>query len=69
MTIEEYQEYIQCTHNAYCKIVIRHAAIDKILSLHQHWERDVSLDYLMEDKFVQFAEQETRNGKLRQKAA
>lgn len=59
MTEEEYREYIRRTHNAYCKIVIRHAAIDKILSLRQHWERYVSLDYLMEEKFVQFAEQET----------
>lgn len=28
MTELEYQEHIQYTHNAFCKIVIRHAAID-----------------------------------------
>ena len=39
MTEEEFQAYIQHTHNAYCKIVIRHAAIDKILQLRQRWER------------------------------
>ena len=56
MTELEYQEYIRHTHNAYCKIVIRHAVIDKILNLRRRWEREVSLDYLMNEKFVQLAE-------------
>ncbi len=30
---EAYQEYIQYTFNAFCKVVIRHAAIDEILKL------------------------------------
>ena len=46
------------TFNAFCKIVIRHAAIDIILKLRRRWEREVSLDYLMNEKFVQFAEPE-----------
>ena len=46
--------HIQCL----LKIVIRHAAIDKILKLRRRWEREVSLDYLMNEKFVQFAEPE-----------
>ena len=58
MTELEYQEYIRHTHNAFCKIVIRHAAIDKILKLRRRWEREVSLDYLMNEKFVQLAEPE-----------
>ena len=58
MTELEYQEHIRRTHNAYCKVVIRHAAIDKILKLRRKWEREVSLDYLMNEKFVQFAEPE-----------
>ena len=50
---------ISSTHyNAFCKIVIRHAAIDKILKLRRRWEREISLDYLMNEKFVQFAEPE-----------
>ena len=53
--IEAYQEYIQRRHNAFCKAVIRYAARDKILQLHREWERQVSLDYLMDEKFVQFA--------------
>ena len=40
------------------KVVIRHAAIDIILKLRRRWEREVSLDYLMNEKFVQFAEPE-----------
>ncbi|HJD19861.1 MAG TPA: DMT family transporter, partial [Candidatus Avelusimicrobium excrementipullorum] len=41
--------------NAFCKTVIRCAALDKILKLKRQWERQVSLDYLMNEKFVQFA--------------
>ena len=34
---EDYKVHIQYTFNAFCKVVIRHAAIDKILNLHtQH---------------------------------
>ena len=55
---EAYKVYIQYTFNAFCKVVIRHAAIDIILKLRRRWEREVSLDYLMNEKFVQFAEPE-----------
>ena len=34
------------------------AALDKILKLKRQWERQVSLDYLMNEKFVQFAASE-----------
>ena len=60
-----YQEYIQRRYNAFCKTVIRCAALDKILKLKRQWERQVSLDYLMNEKFVQFAASErTRNTHL-----
>jgi hypothetical protein len=49
---EAYKVHIQYTFNAFCKVVIRHAAIDKILKLRRRWEREVSLDYLMSEKFV-----------------
>ena len=55
---EAYKVHIQHSFNAFCKIVIRHAAISKILMLRRKWEREVSLDYLMNEKFVQFAEPE-----------
>ncbi|WP_130838517.1 sigma-70 family RNA polymerase sigma factor [Lachnoclostridium sp. Marseille-P6806] len=53
-----YKVHIQYTFNAFCKVVIRHAAIDIILKLLRRWEREVSLDYLMNEKFIQFAEPE-----------
>ena len=49
---------IQRRYNAFCKTVIRCAALDKILKLKRQWERQVSLDYLMNEKFVQFAASE-----------
>ena len=55
---EAYKVHIQYTFNAFCKVVIRHAAIDIILKLRRRWEREVSLDYLMNEKFVQLAEPE-----------
>ena len=60
---EAYKVHIQYTFNAFCKVVIRHAAIDKILKLRRRWEREVSLDYLMNEKFVQFAASEPDNKK------
>ena len=42
--IDAYQEYIRCKHNAFCKAVIRYAAIGKIIRLQQKWEREISLD-------------------------
>ena len=47
---EAYKVHIQHSFNAFCKIVIRHAAINKILKLRQRWEREGSLDYLMNEK-------------------
>ena len=55
---EAYKVHIQYTFNAFCKVVIRHAAIDEILKLRRRWEREVSLDYLMNEKFVQLPERE-----------
>ena len=52
---EAYKVHIQYTFNAFCKVVIRHAAIDKILKLRRRWEQEVSLDYLVNEKFIQFA--------------
>ena len=50
---EAYKVHIQYTFNAFCKVVIRHAAIDIILKLRRRWEREVSLDYaLMKNKII-----------------
>ena len=52
---ETYEERIQRRHNAFCKAVIRYAALSKISQLHREWKRQISLDYLTNEKFVQFA--------------
>lgn len=52
MTEKEYKEHIQYTHNAYCRIVIRHASIDAARMLFAKWKREISLEYLTEEKFV-----------------
>lgn len=56
--IEAYQEYIRCKHNAFYETIIRYTAIGKIVRLRQEWEREISPDYLTNEKFVQFAEPE-----------
>ena len=58
MTETEYQMAVQRTHDAYSKTVIRHAAITAIRRLQKKWEREISLDYLTNEKFIQFAEPE-----------
>ena len=40
MTELEYQEHIRHTHNAFCRIVIRHAAINMALRLRKQWQKD-----------------------------
>ena len=52
MTEKEYKEHIQYTHNAYCRIVIRHASIDAARMLYAKWKREISLEYLSEEKFM-----------------
>jgi len=52
---EKYQEHIQRTHNAFCKIAIRHASIDAARMLQTRWSREISFEYLSEEKFVPFS--------------
>lgn len=54
MTNKEHREHIQFTHNAYCRIVIPHASIDAVRMLFAKWKREVSLEYLSEEKFIPF---------------
>ena len=49
---ETYQEHIRYAHNAYCRIVIRHASFDAARMLAARWKREISLEYLTEEKFV-----------------
>ena len=52
---EAYQEHIRYTHDTYCRIVIRHASIDAARKLYSKWKREISLEYLSEEKFMPFA--------------
>lgn len=52
---EAYQEHIRYTHNAYCKVVIRHASYDAARMLAARWKREISFKYLTEEKFVPFS--------------
>ena len=45
---EKYQEHIRHTHDAFCKTVIRHAAIDAARSIRSRRKREISLEYLIE---------------------
>ena len=49
---EAYQEHIRYTHDIYCRIVIRHASFDAARMLAARWKREISLEYLTEEKFV-----------------
>ena len=48
---EAYQEHIRYTHDTYCRIVIRHASFDAARMLAARWKREISLEYLTEEKF------------------
>ena len=52
---EKYQEHIRHTHNAFCMIVIRHAAIDAARSIRSRRGKEISLDYLMDEKHYPFS--------------
>ena len=47
---EAYQEHIRYTHDTYCRIVIRHASFDAARMLAARWKREISLEYLTEEK-------------------
>lgn len=52
---ETYQEHIRYAHNAYCRIVIRHASFSASRMLATRWKRELSFEYLTEEKFVPFS--------------
>ena len=52
---EAYQEHIRYAHNAYCRIVIRHASFSAARMLAARWKREISFEYLTEEKFVPFS--------------
>lgn len=51
MNTEQYREHIERTFNAFCKIVLYHAALNAYKKLRKKQQFEVSLDYLREFDF------------------
>ena len=48
---ETYKEHIMYTFNAFCKVVIRYAAINAWRERNRRQKKEISLEYLTEEKF------------------
>ena len=48
---EEYKEHIEYTFAAFCKIVLRNAAISAYRDIGKQRKHEISLDYLMEEQY------------------
>ena len=51
---EEYKEHIEYTFHAFCKIVIRNASYTAIRTWSRKYKREISLDYLTDEKQYPF---------------
>ena len=51
MNSEQYREHIERTFNAFCKIVLYHAALDAYKKIRKKQQFEVSLDYLRKFDF------------------
>lgn len=47
---EEYKEHIEYTFQAFCKVVIRNAAITAARTRSRKYKREISLEYLTDEK-------------------
>ncbi len=50
---EQFMEHIEYAFHAFCKIVLRHEAINAWRDLKRKEEREISLDYLMSEKYFE----------------
>ncbi len=48
---EAYKEHIEYTFNAFCRIVIRYAAINAWRDRSKRWQMETSFEYLTEEKY------------------
>ena len=48
---EQYKEHIEYTFAAFCKVVLRNASISAYRDIGKRQKREISLDYLMEEKY------------------
>lgn len=50
---EQFMEHIEYAFHAFCKIVLRHEAINAWRNLKRKEEREISLDYLMSERYFE----------------
>lgn len=50
---EQFMEHIEYAFNAFCKIVLRHEAINAWRDLKRKEGREISLDYLMSERYFE----------------
>lgn len=48
---QQYKEHIEYTFAAFCKVVLRNAAMSAYRDIGRRQKREISLDYLMEKKY------------------
>ncbi len=52
---EAYKEHIMYSFNGFCKVVIRYAAINAWRDRNRRRQKEISLEYLTEEKFYPFS--------------
>lgn len=52
---EAYKEHIEYTFNAFCRVIIRYAAISAWRDRDKRQQREISLEYFTEEKFYPFS--------------
>ncbi|GFH91227.1 hypothetical protein IMSAGC002_02479 [Lachnospiraceae bacterium] len=58
---EAYKEHIEYTFNAFCRVVIHYAAINAWRDRDRR-QREISFEYLAEEKFYPFSTKSLRDG-------
>ena len=56
---EAYKEHIEYTFNAFCRVVIHYAAINTWRDRDKRRQREISFEYLTEEKFYPFCTSDT----------
>ncbi len=59
---EAYKEHIEYTFNAFCRVVIHYAAINAWRDRDRRRQREISFEYLTEEKFYPFSTKSLRDG-------
>ena len=48
---EKYKEHIEYTFHAFCRVVIRNAAISAAKKKYRKQQKEISLEYLMDEQY------------------